>query len=218
MAAERAVPILLRLRRLQPLLLACLLSCSPLKPYPAKLVEVYHCSDAKLVVERRGKQAIWIFAPGFSGPAKRVPAASGEKWQWDGGGWWWDKGRQSMLHTGGAGPQDCRRIYAEEPWEKSKLAGYDFRAVGHEPEWSLELGKSRGIFIHRLGGGAASFAWSPATQSQDSASSRYTLGRRGSLLLIPGDCADTMDGRHYATQAILELDGQRYQGCGQALH
>ena len=51
----------------------------------------------------------------------------------------WSKGDEAMLEVGKKRHVHCKNNRAEAIWEDAKLRGVDFRAVGNEPGWHLEL-------------------------------------------------------------------------------
>ncbi len=51
----------------------------------------------------------------------------------------WIEGQRARLGEVGRKLQRCRNDRRRAVWEKAKLAGADFRAVGNEPGWHLEI-------------------------------------------------------------------------------
>jgi uncharacterized membrane protein len=108
------------------------------------------------------------------------------------------------------------------PWERAKLAGADFRAVGNEPGWDLEIRDGDRIdFTYDYGAHSLSL---PILQRQVDTERRETRYRASDFsevmtVLIEGiKCSDTMSDRVYSVTVRVQLGVTVYQGCGEALH
>nr|MBC8425860.1 MliC family protein [bacterium] len=104
----------------------------------------YDCDDGTQVVahfeNRSGRDEVVLFLPGRTVRLPVVPAASGAKYG-DGETSWWVKGiDETRLGFAGAEPCLCRLNPARTRWEDAKLRGVDYRALGNEPGWILEIG------------------------------------------------------------------------------
>ena len=64
-----------------------------------------------------------------------VVSASGARYS-NGAGTFWNKGREATFELNGR-TQTCRE--RREPWQEAADRGVDFRAVGQEPGWFLEI-------------------------------------------------------------------------------
>jgi hypothetical protein len=107
------------------------------------------------------------------------------------------------------------------PWEGvffELTRASDFRAVGQEPGWLLEIRNSRGMRLITDYGADTAVAPVPPS-GIDSASGARTYhavaGTRDLQVLIqPTACTDVMSGESYETTVTITLDGRVYQGCG----
>lgn len=107
-------------------------------------------------------------------------------------------------------------------WDGAREAGIDFRAVGQEPGWLLEIREGTSI----------RFAYDYATQeievpfvepevvSTAPQKRRYESGSGGSTLFVSitdSTCADIMSGQIFESTVEVQLDSTLYHGCGRAL-
>ncbi|WP_341503232.1 MliC family protein [Gallaecimonas sp. GXIMD4217] len=175
-------------------------------------VRVYDCEGERVVLELRDGGG-WLFAPGLSLEMQAEPAASGVRMSGEGGVFFWSKGQEARLETP-TGRRHCREQVAEAPWEQSKLSGMDFRAVGNEPGWVLEIQGNRLLLVTDYGN----------TRIEDSAEVRefgdqsLFKGQRLDVTLAPGPCVDDMSGQRFETKVTIRLAGQAMKGCGRPLH
>jgi hypothetical protein len=94
----------------------------------------------------------------------------------------------------------------------------DFRAVGQEPGWLLEIRHAREMrLITDYGADTAVAPVPPAGIDSASGARTYhaTAGARDLQVLIqPTACTDAMSGEAYETTVTITLDGRAYHGCG----
>ena len=114
-------------------------------------------------------------------------------------------------------PED--RPGAPDQWEEARTRGIDFRAVGQEPGWYVEIdheGSMRLLYDYAereavlpaplplVTGGQTTYA---------AASRQHTL----SVISEARVCADSMSGAEYPRTVTVTIDGRRLQGCGMEL-
>jgi META domain-containing protein len=115
------------------------------------------------------------------------------------------KGSEASLEAGGASHTGCRGRAAGDPWEEAALMGVEFRAVGQEPGWALDLAEGRWIRYIGDYGATRVYAASPrqvrgaseGTVAYDAEPERRAL--RVEIRQAP--CRDAMSGQSL-------LDGQ----------
>jgi len=97
----------------------------------------------------------------------------------------------------------------------------DFRGVGQEPGWQLELRKGSEMrFTYDYGKGTA---LTPAPAAQlDAASGTQTYRARAGgndleVVIVPVRCTDVMSGRPFAATVSVTHNGRAYRGCGEEL-
>ena len=120
----------------------------------------------------------------------------------------------------------CRLDRARAVWEHAKLTGVDFRAVGQDPGWILEIRpdlearSGRRIRFVREDGQHDMIVHAP--DPDPGANPALYHGRNGDLTLVvtiePGPCIDTMSGETFESTVTVTQDGRPYRGCGRPLH
>lgn len=112
-------------------------------------------------------------------------------------------------------PQEA--LAAMPSWENAPAAGVDFRAVGQEPGWLLDI-YTRGIikFAWNYGENYSEFAIAEPTYPQEGAT-RYEAHSDGVALVVTirrFPCNDGMSGEAYPSTVEVVVDGTTLRGCG----
>lgn len=115
-------------------------------------------------------------------------------------------------------PQEA--LAAMPSWETARSAGVDFRAVGQEPGWLLDI-YTRGIikFAWDYGDNYAEFAIAEPTYPQEGAT-RYEAQSDGIALVVTirrFPCNDGMSGQAYPSTVEVVVDGRTLNGCGRSV-
>ncbi len=163
----------------------------------------------------------WLFLPHRTLSLPHVASGSGARYS-DGTVSYWGKGEEALLEAEDGVHDGCRNDRARAIWEQAKLDGVDFRAVGNEPGWTLEIRwGDRIVFLGDYGQTRLEFP-TPAPQEDEAA--RKTLlrtrhsGHELEVALEGRPCHDTMSGEGFETTVTARLDGKTLSGCGRALH
>ena len=94
----------------------------------------------------------------------------------------------------------------------------DFRAVGQEPFWRLELHKGKELrFTYDLGKReAVTPAPVPENDPANATSVYHAVTEANDLRVVigPTPCTDVMSGRPFEKTVSVTLNGQTYHGCG----
>ena len=182
---------------------------------------VYECTAKRDFVVRTEGETAWLFLPSQTVRLAQVPSASGTKYS-DGLVTLWTKGEEAMLQAGGEIWRNCRNNRAMAIWEDAKLRGVDFRAVGNEPGWNLEISAgSEVVFIGDYGQTEYRFSAPDPSVDKDGRRTTYVVADENHEVVIVLEgrrCQDTMSGESFDTTVTVRLDGDRYAGCGRALH
>ena len=182
---------------------------------------VYECSDGFEFVARVQAEKAWLFLPGETVNLPHVPSASGAKYSED-QITYWSKGDEAFLEIGDKKHPDCKNNRALAIWEDAKLRGVDFRAIGNEPGWNLEIIKGDLIvFLSNYGQNRYEFNAPEPSIDRPARTSIYNIqnDKHELSVIIKGRrCRDTMSGEAFETTVTVILDGKKYQGCGKALH
>ena len=185
----------------------------------AKGTTVYGCADGfRFSMRPEGDSAI-VSLPRRLVSLPRTPAASGAKYA-AGGITFWDKGREATLHVEGTEHAGCSGLAAGSPWEAAMMLGIDFRAVGQEPGWILDL--DEGHWLRYVGdyGTVTLFDEAPNAETAPDGGITYRLRDGGRELLVTIrelPCQDVMSGESYSHTVAIRLDERELRGCGRPL-
>ena len=193
----------------------------PMKDQGTQKTLVYECSNAFFFTARIKDKNVWLFLPKKTLSLTHVPSASGAKYS-DGLITFWTKGDLALLETGDQTYHDCKNNRAKAIWEGAKLDGIDFRAVGNEPGWYLEITDGdKIVFVSDYGNYRYEFTSpEPLTDQQERKTTYKTHvdGKNLTVLIEGRRCRDSMSDESFKTTVSVTLDQKKYQGCGRALH
>ena len=182
---------------------------------------VYECSDAFSFVARIENNTVWLFLPHKTLNLPQVPSGYGAKFS-DNLSAFWAKGDTATLYYNNVSYRNCKNNRRKAIWEHAKLNGVDFRAVGNEPGWYLEIRNQETIlFVGDYGTVLYEFATpEPMIDRQERRTTYQTKadGKNLTIIIEGRPCRDTMSGESFDTSVHVALDHQRFQGCGRALH
>jgi uncharacterized membrane protein len=116
---------------------------------------------------------------------------------------------------------DCRIDRSRSIWEAAKLRGVDFRAIGQEPGWHMEIRPEETLVVLDYGTRRLSFP-TPAPQEEQSRRRTFYETRSGKLsltvLIEELECSDSMSGERFEAAVTMTVGEKVYRGCGRALH
>jgi uncharacterized membrane protein len=105
-------------------------------------------------------------------------------------------------------------------WEDARSAGVDFRAVGQEPGWLLNIYRADKITLDwNYGQNKAEFPLTQPDASQEGAT-RYDAQAGGHTLSVTirrFPCQDAMSGAAFPSTVEVTIDGQTLRGCGRSV-
>ncbi|HEX2252309.1 MAG TPA: hypothetical protein VHQ65_03470 [Thermoanaerobaculia bacterium] len=105
-------------------------------------------------------------------------------------------------------------------FEQARQRGIDFRAVGQEPGWLLEIAEGGStLFTHGYGSSEVRVP-TPRPAADGAGRTTYTAASGEHHLQVAiarEECADTMSGEVFEARVEVVLDGARYSGCGRWL-
>jgi putative lipoprotein len=197
--------------------------------FAAGTTAVFDCSDPAGgdfdFVMRTGPGEIAVWLPlRFDRPylvLGQVRAASGARYEGD-SVTVWTHADDALLIVDGEQFGGCALNRARSIWEHAKLSGVDFRAVGNEPGWHLEI--RNGDRLHFVYDYGQSEVIAPAPDPLVEAGSRqatYDIQTDTYMLTVRihgSECIDSMSGETFESSVVVDLDGKTFQGCGRALH
>ena len=107
-----------------------------------------------------------------------------------------------------------------DPWQNARERGIDFRAVGQEPGWYVEVDHERGIRLNYDYGQSLVVVPTPVqpvtregTQIYEGADGDHRM----EVAIEATACKDAMSGADYPSTVTVNIDGRALRGCGQAL-
>ncbi len=198
-------------------------------PKPTGETAVFECADGDSDVEftvRTGPGEVALWLPerfqGRSGGTYlvlgQVRAASGAKYE-GGGVTVWTKGDAALLEVDGQTFTGCRENPQRSVWEDAERSGVDFRAVGQEPGWHLDICEGERIrFVYAYGEREATTPAPAPTVADGRTVYRAESEAHTLIVTITGEpCSDVMSGERFEHAVTVELDGEPYRGCGRSL-
>lgn len=186
---------------------------------PAAATRVYTCAgDYRFVARPRG-DSLELTLPSGQVTLAPVRAASGARYE-GGGVAFWSKGNEATLTETTGERAGCEGEVAATRWDEARLLGADFRAIGQEPGWTLELGRLRGFRL-TLAGAEPIVAQLPERQEDprtDTDSYQVSAGGHDVAVAIAREtCRDAMSGERMMHAVTVRLDGRELRGCGRRL-
>lgn len=132
------------------------------------------------------------------------------------------RGEQASLEMAKQHYHICQNNPTKAIWATAKLNGVDFRALGYDPEWILEIKEFNKIrFITQHGNGLYEFKTPHSVidyQTKQISYSTHSINHTLEILLQDKPCTDTVNNIIYETTVFVGMDGLGYHGCGKALY
>lgn len=182
---------------------------------------VYECDKGFRFSARVEGDDAWLFLPGQTVKLPHVVSGSGARYS-DDSVMFWSKGEEALLEVGSTSYRHCKSNRSEAIWEAAKLDGVDFRAVGNEPGWHLEVREGQKIvFVTDYGKKRYDFMSAAPQTDQGTRTAVYRSLENVTpfTVTLKGEpCTDTMSGEKFATTVVVRGPDNTYRGCGRALH
>jgi putative lipoprotein len=183
-------------------------------------VYAYDCPGSFKFTADLGPGEAVFYLPKRTARAERKRSASGVRYAGDGVTFHF-KGDEAMLDADGRTHNGCIVDWKLTVWERARLSGVDYRAVGNEPGWYLEIyyGEKL-VLVTDYGQKRYEF---PAVEPQMDKIKRiavYSASNENHTLLVTIEgkrCVDSMSGDPFRTSATVIIDGRVLRGCGQGL-
>lgn len=178
---------------------------------------VYECNAYDFIARLGpGEMAIWLEDRYVI--LSQVRSASGVHYQ-EGDISFWMKGDEAMLAVGGNHYSNCHLNPRRAPWEDARRRRVDFRAVGNEPGWHLEVQLGRQLLFVADYGMQRILLENPVEEVEGSFR-RYLAGKGLQALVaevLDEPCADTMSGDRYPNRVRVLFKDKLFEGCGMDL-
>lgn len=178
---------------------------------------VYECAETEFVARTSvDEMAVWF--EGRHLILLRVPSASGEKYESD-DVVFWSKGDEAFVEMDNQRFDGCELAPKRVPWEDARRRGVDFRAVGNEPGWYVEIRHDSHILYVGDYGNTRVLMTKPVSSTEGEVSIYSASNGRNEVKveIIDEACTDTMAGDTFASQVTLTYAGKAYHGCGNTL-
>lgn len=126
----------------------------------------------------------------------------------------WNQGQKARLQIGDAVYESCVQDRDRDAWQDAQRSGIDFRGVGQEPGWLLEI--DRNDRIRFVLGDAETVVPTPKPKTEGRVTTyrAEAYGQPFTITLTHEACTDAMSGEPYAAIVHIESGGETYDGCG----
>jgi membrane-bound inhibitor of C-type lysozyme/uncharacterized membrane protein len=180
----------------------------------------YRCGmDVGFVAVEEG-DGVRIHLPGRSLHLPRAQAASGARYASEEGSFWSRDG-EAILEIGATTMSGCRVDPGSAPWADARQRGVQFRAVGQEPGWHLEVVEGSRI---RFVGDYGEITWEAAAPRPTADPAlrwvEWEASERGDLLHVRATddpCFDVMSGEPFESSVTVRFNNREFRGCGRFL-
>jgi heat shock protein HslJ/membrane-bound inhibitor of C-type lysozyme len=180
---------------------------------------VYACPDGASVETRnvRGSDAIDATLGGTATRLPRVRAGSGAKYS-DGALTVWNKGTEILVERNGT-RQTCTENRTQSIAADARLRGVEFRALGNEPGWLLEIFGDRIDFAYDYGQAKVTTPRPPVKSAGRAVTEYHAITEAYDLRvrITERACCDVMSGEAFSARVDIVLNGKGYSGCGGSL-
>ncbi len=164
-----------------------------------------------------GGEAVRLILPDTTVELPHVTSASGAKYG-DGGFTYWSKGDEATIETPERSLTGCVSDEGGPGWAEAKERGVDFRAIGQEPGWLLDIHEGDSIAV-TTDYGQAHYRFPPVEPEADPGAGRTlyrieTEAHQVKIVLEDEPCRDSMSGWPYEATVSMILNGREFDGCG----
>jgi putative lipoprotein len=142
----------------------------------------------------------------------QVVSGSGARYS-NGGATFWNQGREATFEMKGR-TQTCRE--RREPWQEAADRGVDFRAVGQEPGWFLEIDRGKQIRLvydyaeHEM----VTQAPAPMTKGTSTVYDVMADAKHLVVQIEEASCRDGMSGEAFPRAVTVTIGTRTLRGCG----
>lgn len=184
---------------------------------PLAKTMVYDCNGYDFIARLGpGEMALWL--PEHYVILSQVRSASGTKYV-EGDIEFWSKGEQAMLTIGNQQYLNCNLMPARVPWEDARRRGVAFRAVGNDPDWSLEIQNDKHLLFVSDPGMRRVAVPDPGVQVEGKVRRYHALTESVDLQVEISEelCTDTASGQSFPARVTVTLRDRMFYGCGRDL-
>lgn len=109
---------------------------------------------------------------------------------------------------------------AMPPWGEARAAGVDFRGVGQEPGWMIDIYEQNRIVLLLDYGATLSRFPLPAPSYPQEGATRYETQANGETLVVTirrFPCQDSMSGEAFPSTVEISIGERELSGCGRSV-
>ena len=186
-------------------------------PRPLATTMVYACGAYQFTARLGpGDMAVWL--PDRYVILSRVRSESGVMYE-EGDIQFWSAGEETTLSLGQEAYAGCALVPEQVPWEDARRRGVDFRAVGNEPGWSLEIQSGRHLLFVGDYGMLRVLTPDPGQNSNGQARVYHAVTETNDLRveIMDESCNDSMTGEGLPSTVAITVNGSTFYGCGRSL-
>ena len=107
-----------------------------------------------------------------------------------------------------------------DPWQNARERGIDFRAVGQEPGWYLEVDHEKGLRIvwdYAEQQAVSSAPLLPTTREGTTMYEALTSAHQIEVAIEDAPCKDVSSAEAFPRTVTVNIDGPALRGCGRSL-
>lgn len=179
----------------------------------------YRCSNGVTFQVQADTDKARVVSGGHEVILPRVPSASGVKYQ-EGRNLYWNKGDTAEVEVVGRRFSDCTIAWSQPLREEARKRGIWVWAMGHEPDWLVEIGDNHFFLITDQGQSRQEFRTPIPVRVPETNDILYriTSPRQVDLILAEKLCRDSKNGEYFFAEATLTVDGTTMSGCAEFLY
>jgi putative lipoprotein len=183
-------------------------------------VFAYNCGDTLEFTAHVTPDSTWLFLADTT--VKVLPVVAGSGARYEGNRYiYWSKGDEAILQKPKGSFTTCQSDPKEKAWAAAQIRGVDFRALGQEPGWFIEIkegGKTQ--YVGNYGKDSIAVATPDPQINEELQRTVYrpqTDERTLELIITNRPCTDSMSGHKFPQTVSVTIDNETYQGCGRYL-
>jgi len=182
---------------------------------------VYECSDAYTFTINIGDNQAQLFLPVKNITLAHAFSIPGAKFN-TGETTLWVKDDIARLEIDSVMHENCYNNPAKAVWVHAKFNGVDFRALGNQPSWILEIVKGENIIFADYNHKISRYMFDSPEPEIDSAAVQTVFKvnnkEHALLVIITGTpCQDSVSGELFYFNVTVRLDDKLFKGCGKSL-
>lgn len=107
-----------------------------------------------------------------------------------------------------------------DPWQNARERGIDFRGVGQEPGWFVEVDHEKGLRLVWDYADQQAVAAAPMRPLVEEGTTVYRATSRAHQVEVAIEqtpCSDSMSGQPFPQTVTVNVDGRALRGCGRGL-